>query len=98
MMATGSRRIAGGGNYLLDLVERAGATYVESFLGLMVASGIGTNYLTDVSVWNKALIACAPTLLSIVKGGLARFTGAPNSASLLPAKDDPPGGNVRDLA
>lgn len=68
--------------YLLDLAERAAATYVETFLGLLLAGG-----LVDVTAARAAAIAAVPAGLSVLKSALARFTGP--SASLLPGSDTP---------
>lgn len=76
--------------YVLDLLERVTATYLEVYLGLWIASGLGVQFLTDLSHAEKALTALLPTLLAVVKGLLARTRGSANTAAMLPAADDTP--------
>jgi hypothetical protein len=78
------------GRYLADLAERTAATYAEVFLGLLIASGLGVDQVTDLAVWEKAAVAAVPAALAVVKGALASRIGAPDSASVLPADEDPP--------
>ena len=49
-----------------DLAERAIATYVQAFLGLLITSGI-----TDIGVIKTAAISAIPAALSVVKSVLA---------------------------
>lgn len=46
--------------------------------------------VTDLSFWAKAGVAAIPAALAVVKGRLARFTGSPQTAALLPAEADTP--------
>lgn len=66
--------------YLKDLAERAAATYVQSFLGLLLVS-----WSTELTfgVVQAAAIAAVPALLSVLKSGLAKYTGNPQDASLV---------------
>lgn len=65
--------------FLVDLAERAIATYVEAFLGLLIVSGV-----TDLSTLRTAAVAAVPAGLSVVKAGLARLIGDRESASMSP--------------
>ena len=67
--------------YLVDLLERAAATYIEALIGLLIASAVTT---IDVSTLKAAAISAIPAGLAVVKAGLARFTGNDDSASLAP--------------
>lgn len=68
--------------YIRDLVERVGSTYVQAFVGLLLASGFGVDGVLDLSLVVKAGIAALPAALSLVKGLLARTVGDQESASL----------------
>lgn len=68
--------------YLRDLAERVGATYLQAFLGLLLASGFGVEGVLDLSTPRKAAIAAIPAALSVLKGLLARSVGDKESASL----------------
>lgn len=68
--------------FLRDLAERVGATYVQAFLGLLLASGFGVDGTVELSVVVKAAIAAIPAALSLLKGLLARSVGDRESASL----------------
>lgn len=72
-------------NFIVDLIERTIATYAETFLGLLIASGLGTP-ADRMALLEKAAIAAIPAALAVAKAGLAKFKGDPNSASLA----DPP--------
>jgi hypothetical protein len=76
--------------YLLDLIERVGFTYLEVYLGLWLASGLGVAFLTDLSTWDRALASVLPTLLALVKGVGARAVGSPTTAAVLPVHNDTP--------
>ena len=76
--------------YFRDLAERVGFTYLEAYLGLWLASGLGVEFVTDLSSADKALVSLLPTLLAVVKGLLARQVGSDRTAAVLPAKDDTP--------
>ncbi|WP_405999395.1 hypothetical protein [Streptomyces sp. NBC_00829] len=72
---------------LADITERAVLTYLESFLGLLLAAGT-TNVIT-VSALESAGIAAIPAGLAVVKGAVGSLLGRPGTASWLPAKSDP---------
>ena len=73
-------------DFLIDLLERSIATYVETFLGLLIASGLGTP-ADRMALLEKAAIAAIPAALATAKAGLAKFRGDPNSASLAEPPD-----------
>jgi hypothetical protein len=70
--------------YVRDLAERVLSTYVQAFLGLLLASGFGVDGVLDLSLVVKAGVAALPAALSLVKGLLARGVGDKESASLAP--------------
>lgn len=67
-------------SYLRDLAERTLATYVQAFVGLLVAGWSGA---LDLGTLRAAAVAAIPAALAVVKGGLARLVGDPQSASLV---------------
>lgn len=73
---------------LLDIAERATWTYVQSFLGFLLASQISTA-VDKVGVLKGAAVAGLPAVLAILKGGLATLFGDKDTASTLPAALDP---------
>lgn len=68
--------------FIRDLVERVGSTYLQAFLGLLLASGFGVDGVLDLSVLRRAAIAAIPAALSLIKGLVARTVGDKESASL----------------
>jgi hypothetical protein len=80
---------ANAGGFALDLFERVLATYGEAYIGLMIASGLGAQYVVDMSNANKALVAALPALAALVKGAIAKYLGNRQSAALLPAAAEP---------
>ena len=52
--------------FLRDLAERAIATFVQTFLGLLIVSGV-----TDLAAVQSAAVAAIPAVLSVVKSILA---------------------------
>lgn len=70
--------------FLLDLVERTAATYLETFVGLLLVGGV-----VDLSTAKAAAVAAVPAGLAVVKSALSAFVGRPGTASALPAKADP---------
>jgi hypothetical protein len=69
----------------LDIAERTVATYLETFLGLLLAS----TTVLDLGVLKAAAIAAVPAALAVVKGGLAALLGPTGDASLLPTRKKP---------
>jgi hypothetical protein len=74
------------GKYVLDLLERAGATFVEVFLGAWVA--VGADWLT-MSGAKAAAVAGLAAGLSVVKSGVAGVVGTRGTAALLPKGAEP---------
>lgn len=75
---------------LLDILERAFFTYVQSFLGLWMASGVGVD-MGGLSTLKLAAIGGLPAALSVVKGAIA--AGGPigdKSASVLKQQPEIP--------
>lgn len=68
--------------FILDLAERTAATYVQAFLGLMLADGFD---LLSIGELESAALAAIPAALAVVKSGVATFVGDPASAALLPS-------------
>lgn len=66
-------------NYLIDLTERVLASYVYSFVTLMLTNTID---MTNLDALKVAAISCIPAALAVIKGSLARFVGNPDTASL----------------
>ncbi|MCC3769755.1 hypothetical protein [Streptomyces sp. UNOC14_S4] len=76
--------------FLPDLAERTAATYLEAFLGLLLAGTV-----TDLSTAKAAAVSALPTALAIVKGTLSGILSRTGTASLLPtpkARTTPPTG------
>jgi hypothetical protein len=70
--------------HLLDIGERALATFLQTFVGIALGSGLAFG---DPQVLKSAAIAAG---IAAVKGAAAGLVGASDSASLLPARVDPP--------
>lgn len=70
--------------FLIDLAERAFATYLQAFIGFLVAGATEVN----LSVIESAGLAAIPAALSVVKSMIASRVGDPDSAALIPADDD----------
>ncbi|WP_435059366.1 hypothetical protein [Streptomyces sp. bgisy060] len=88
-MATSSRTP----KLLADIGERTVLTYIEAFLGLLLASGT-TNVVT-LSALESAAIAAIPAGVAVLKGAVGSFLGRPGTASWLPAKTDPASTTIR---
>ena len=74
---------------LLDILERAAFTYIQTFLGLMSASGMGID--VGMSTLKIAAIGGLPAALSVIKGALAAGgpIGGP-TASIMKQQEDMP--------
>lgn len=72
---------------LADIAERTVLTYVEAFLGLLLASG--TTNLVTLSALESAAIAAIPAGLAVIKGAVGSLLGRSGTASWLPAQSDP---------
>lgn len=69
--------------FIVDLVERTVSTYVEVFLGLVLASGLDVSGpVTRMAIVEKAAVAALPAALTVVKSGLAKLRGNGDSASI----------------
>jgi hypothetical protein len=66
--------------YALDLLERVVVTFLQAVLAVVAVDGTD---ITSLSVWEGAALAGAAAVLSLLKGILARYVGAPDSAALL---------------
>jgi Putative lactococcus lactis phage r1t holin len=77
--------------YVLDLIERVGWTFLETFGAVLVASGFFTiDGVTDLAIVEKAAIAGIASVLAVIKGLVAKGVGSPNTAALLPAQAETP--------
>ena len=65
--------------YARDLAERVAATFVVSAAGVAVAAGPGDMF--NASFWETVGAAGIAAAGSLIKGVIARFVGARNSAS-----------------
>lgn len=70
--------------FLLDLAERTIATYLEAFLGLLLAGPV-----TDLSAAKAAAVAAIPAALAVLKGALSRILGTSGTAGALPTPKAP---------
>lgn len=70
--------------WIRDVAERTIATWVEAFLGLLLA-GWSTNTV-NLSVIESAAVAAIPAALAVIKGALAaRVPGTVSPASIAEA-------------
>ncbi|GAA1919883.1 peptidoglycan-binding protein [Streptantibioticus ferralitis] len=72
---------------LADIAERTLATYLQTLLGLVIASG--TTDLLSLSAWQAAAVSAIPAGLSVLKSSLGTVIGRQGTASWLPLKRDP---------
>ena len=70
--------------WLVDTLERAAATYVQSLLALLIVTDI-----TNIDAVKAALISVIPAALSVIKSAIATQIGSPDSASLVPSVGEP---------
>lgn len=78
---------------VIDILERAVATFLEAFVGFFVASGVFDqlavgHWALALSATQRAALAAIPAALSIIKGALSSFAGKRDSAAALPASVD----------
>lgn len=73
---------------ILDIAERAGWTYVQAFVGFLIASEIWTA-VDRIGVLKGAAGAALPAALAVIKGAVAGLFGNKATASTLPASVDP---------
>lgn len=70
---------------LLDLLERAGWTFVQAFGAALLLTGVLDDTTFNVEAWKLALVA---SLISAVKSVIAQQFGT-GTAATLPAKVEP---------
>lgn len=75
--------------WLADTAERTVATYLQVFVGLLIAAGIGTPHVDTLSVAMTAAVSAIPAALAVLKAALASRFGAADSASLVTADAAP---------
>lgn len=73
--------------FLLDLAERALTTFVQSYIAVWFVLGAEYENLFDPECWQGGVVGL---VLAVAKGVGAKNIGADDSASLLPADQDPP--------
>lgn len=67
-----------------DIIERAVATYVQVFAGLLTAANVGVDSLADLSTAKTCAVAAFPAALSVLKSAFAvKVPFGDKSASLL---------------
>lgn len=66
---------------LIDIAERTLFTYLEVFLGIVIADGF-TDGLVDMTVLQTAAVSALPAALAVLKGLIASRKGNPDSASM----------------
>lgn len=76
--------------FLIDLAERAIATYIQALIGFLVAGATELN----VSGLQAAALAAIPAALSVAKSLIASQVGDPANASLVGVAADDPDGRV----
>jgi len=77
--------------YAVDLAERVTWTFLQAFGAQLVVSGwFSVDGVDDLSLLQKAGIAGAAAVLSLLKGLVAKHVGSPTTAALLPASEDTP--------
>lgn len=80
-----SHTAAAAGTYVKDLTERIAATFVEAFLGTLVAGGwFQIDQITNLSIPRKAAVAGIVAVLAVIKGLVAKAVSRKDSASLAP--------------
>lgn len=74
--------------FLPDLVERVVFTYLESFLGLVIASAFVDSGKLNMGAVTAAAVSALPAALSLLKGLIASQIGDTGTAAALPAAQD----------
>lgn len=69
--------------WMLDTLERTVATYVQSLLGLVIASPMMN---LDLSTVRALAVAALPAALAVLKAALASRVRALSPASLMPER------------
>lgn len=70
--------------FLKDLFERTISTYIQVFLGLLLA---GASDTLDVSTLKAAAVSAIPAALAVIKGLVGQKFGEADSAAWLPEDD-----------
>lgn len=71
--------------YVRDLVERVAATFVQAFLGALVAGNwFDVSHIRDLSIVQTAGVSGIVAVLSLIKGLVAKGISNRNSASTAP--------------
>ncbi|MFJ9646296.1 hypothetical protein [Streptomyces sp. NPDC101206] len=65
-----------------DIAERTVLTYLEAFLGLLLAGA--TTDIVDLSVLQAAAVAALPAGLAVIKGAIGSRLGQVGTAAWLP--------------
>jgi len=73
--------------WLFDTAERASKTFVQAYLAVWVVAGADFDHLFTRDNLEGGVVGLA---LAVAVAVGAKQMGAPDSASLLPAKVDPP--------
>lgn len=71
---------------LADVAERTALTYVEAFLGLLLAAA--TTDVVDLTFLQSAAVAAIPAGLTVIKSAIGSRLGQVGTAAWLPAKSD----------
>lgn len=74
--------------FWVDAGERVAATYIETFLGLVIASAFVDSGKLNMGAVTAAAVAALPAALSLVKSLIASAVGDPGTAALLPAGEE----------
>lgn len=73
------------GRYFRDLTERVVWTFVQAFLGTLVAANFfDVAHIRDTSVLQAAGVSAIAAVLAVIKGAVAKFVNRPDSASTAP--------------
>lgn len=81
-------------NLALDIIERAAATWLEGFLGLLIVAQVWNStqagaLIGILQVVQVAAVSAVPAALAVIKGGISSFIGNRNTASALPKPLEP---------
>lgn len=68
--------------FVRDFFERVVMTYLEVFVGLLLAGWADLAVVGAMSTFEKAAVAAVPAALAALKALIAKYRGDPDSASL----------------
>lgn len=74
--------------FWIDAVERVVATYLEVFLGLVIASAFVDSGKLNMGAITAAAVSALPAALALVKSMIAAHIGDGGTAAALPAEKD----------